>query len=338
MPGVDHRLDDRDRHAAPRARAWTRSSTSSSKPALAGRHLQLRRAGNAVDRLVEREEHRSGSPCACPRRRATPSTMPAVVSDRPHHVLARVGPADEPQQDHRRSSSTTRAVAKRDRARAAGRHRHVVRDDRAPSTPSRACRSRMSAEDLGAGVRVEVARSARRPAGSAGRSTARARSRPAGVRRPRARPAGGRGAWPSCTSSSSSLARASTLRRGQPRRCSGSATFSRHESVGSRLKNWKMKPILSRRTRGQLVIRQTAQPPGRRWQISPALGRSRPPIRLSSVDLPEPDGPTMETSSPRPMARVTSSSADDAALAVELRGDVRQLDHGRSSRAVDSRR
>ena len=44
-------------------------------------------------------------------------------------------------------------------------------------------------------------------------------------------------------------ARSSTFARGQPRRCSGRPTFSRHDSVGSRLKNWKMNPILSRRTR-----------------------------------------------------------------------------------------
>ena len=86
--------------------------------------------------------------------------------------------------------------------------------------------------------------------------------------------------------------------RGQPRRCSGRPTFSRHDSVGSRLKNWKMKPILSRRTR----VSSSSDRPARRspsMRTSPEVGRSRPPMRLSSVDLPEPDGPTIDTISPR---------------------------------------
>lgn len=34
-------------------------------------------------------------------------------------------------------------------------------------------------------------------------------------------------------------------------------------------------------------------------RISPVVGRSRPPIKFRSVDFPEPDGPTMESISPR---------------------------------------
>ena len=41
----------------------------------------------------------------------------------------------------------------------------------------------------------------------------------------------------------------------------------------------------------------------------PALGRSSVPIRCSSVDLPEPDGPTTATSSPAVTVRLTSRSA-----------------------------
>ena len=33
-------------------------------------------------------------------------------------------------------------------------------------------------------------------------------------------------------------------------------------------------------------------------QISPVVGRSRQPIRFTSVDLPEPEGPMIETHSP----------------------------------------
>ena len=41
----------------------------------------------------------------------------------------------------------------------------------------------------------------------------------------------------------------------------------------------------------------------------PLVGRSRVPIRCSSVVLPEPDGPTMPTSSPRRTVKLTPRSA-----------------------------
>src|SRR6185312_89822 len=44
-------------------------------------------------------------------------------------------------------------------------------------------------------------------------------------------------------------------------------------------------------------------------RTSPELARSRPPIRLSSVDFPEPDGPMIDTISPRSTLTLTSSSA-----------------------------
>jgi len=41
----------------------------------------------------------------------------------------------------------------------------------------------------------------------------------------------------------------------------------------------------------------------------PELGRSSVPIRLSRVDLPEPDGPTMATNSPSSTLRDTPLQA-----------------------------
>ena len=41
----------------------------------------------------------------------------------------------------------------------------------------------------------------------------------------------------------------------------------------------------------------------------PALGRSRPAIRFSSVDLPLPDGPITATASPGAISRLTPSTA-----------------------------
>ena len=41
----------------------------------------------------------------------------------------------------------------------------------------------------------------------------------------------------------------------------------------------------------------------------PELGRSSVPIRCSSVVFPDPDGPTIATSSPSPTVKLTSRSA-----------------------------
>ena len=43
--------------------------------------------------------------------------------------------------------------------------------------------------------------------------------------------------------------------------------------------------------------------------IHPEVGVSSPPIRFSRVDFPEPDGPTIDTISPRPIDRSTFSNA-----------------------------
>jgi hypothetical protein len=69
-----------------------------------------------------------------------------------------------------------------------------------------------------------------------------------------------------------------------------------------------MKPILSRRKRvsSSSVSRAMLWPA---ISISPVVGWSSPPIRLSKVDLPEPDGPMMETNSPGATWRLMSSSA-----------------------------
>ena len=49
-------------------------------------------------------------------------------------------------------------------------------------------------------------------------------------------------------------------------------------------------------------------------RISPPLGRSRPPMRFSNVDLPEPEGPTNAVNSPRGTVRSTSDSAATTVL------------------------
>ena len=63
-------------------------------------------------------------------------------------------------------------------------------------------------------------------------------------------------------------------------------------------------------------------------RTSPEVGRSRPPTRLSSVDLPEPDGPMIDTISPALDGEAHAVEGDDLALALELLGHVVERDHG----------
>jgi len=93
---------------------------------------------------------------------------------------------------------------------------------------------------------------------------------------------------------------------------SGRTMFSSAVSTGIRLKNWKMKPSLSRRS----LVRS----PSSRPEISvpssctvPEVGRSRPARMCMSVDLPEPDGPMIALKRPRSKETDTPSRASTAA-------------------------
>ena len=81
-----------------------------------------------------------------------------------------------------------------------------------------------------------------------------------------------------------------------------------------RLYAWKIMPTVVSRyaASSSPVIRARSLPPA---SIRPDVGRSRPPIRLRSVDFPEPDFPRSATRSPRRTSSETPRSAttDDAA-------------------------
>ena len=94
----------------------------------------------------------------------------------------------------------------------------------------------------------------------------------------------------------------------RPARSSGSVMFSMASSVGMRLKDWKTKPILSRRTcvsALSLSVVRSVSPMNTR----PSVSVSRPATQCISVDLPEPDGPMMAVKRPVSKSTVTSSSA-----------------------------
>jgi hypothetical protein len=70
----------------------------------------------------------------------------------------------------------------------------------------------------------------------------------------------------------------------------GSVMFSSAVKVGSRLKAWKTKPILSRR---RAVSRRSSSPVSSVSPIhaEPLVSVSSPAMQCMRVDLPEPDGP-----------------------------------------------
>src|SRR5690349_21908945 len=98
-----------------------------------------------------------------------------------------------------------------------------------------------------------------------------------------------------------------------PAMCLATAMLSRALRFGSRLNFWKTKPTV--------VFRIRVRPPSlrcaRSWPAtwtSPEVGGVRPPMMWKSVDLPEPEGPMMETNSPGRTARSTPRSAGTSTL------------------------
>jgi hypothetical protein len=97
----------------------------------------------------------------------------------------------------------------------------------------------------------------------------------------------------------------------RPARDSGSVMFSMAVSVGTRLYDWKTKPMRSRRSSvrsfsGSLL---SSMSPMNTW---PEVSESSPAMQCMSVDLPEPEGPMMAVNRPAGMSTETSSSARTA--------------------------
>ena len=93
----------------------------------------------------------------------------------------------------------------------------------------------------------------------------------------------------------------------------GRVMFSIAFSVGSRLKDWKMNPMRSRRrfvSSLSFMVVSSAPPPSRWYRkIRPLLTESRPARQCISVDLPDPDGPMIAVKRPRWIETSTASSA-----------------------------
>ncbi len=84
-------------------------------------------------------------------------------------------------------------------------------------------------------------------------------------------------------------------------------------STETRLKLWKMKPIVCRRrsVSARSVSRRVSLPA---TSTEPDVGVSTQPIRLSSVVLPLPDGPAIDRNSPPRTSREMPRSAGTTTL------------------------
>ena len=91
----------------------------------------------------------------------------------------------------------------------------------------------------------------------------------------------------------------------------GSVTFSPAVSVGTRLNDWKTKPIRSRRN--AVSCRSDNEPSSvSPMKAAPLVNESRPARQCMSVDFPEPDGPMIAVKRPWGISTVTSSRATTA--------------------------
>ena len=120
------------------------------------------------------------------------------------------------------------------------------------------------------------------------------------------------------------VARVARSRRGMPWYRLPSITFSSAERCGSRWNDWNTNPMRSARTAERGRRRRAARRRRRRASSRRSVGRSSRPSTLSSVDLPEPDGPTMATYSPRSTARSTSRQREHRRLRGEHPPDARR--------------
>ena len=88
--------------------------------------------------------------------------------------------------------------------------------------------------------------------------------------------------------------------------------FSSAVSVGTRLKDWKTKPIFSRRSVVRsLSFRRPSEVPS--TTASPEVGVSSAARQCIRVDLPDPDGPMIAVNSPLIRSTVTPSRARTSA-------------------------
>ena len=113
-----------------------------------------------------------------------------------------------------------------------------------------------------------------------------------------------RPASPTCARVSAATSRASA----RPATSAPNCTFSRAVRPGNRLKLWKMKLTVCRRSRAR-PVREAAVMSWPATRTRPSVATSSAPMRFSNVVLPLPDGPRITTKAASSTCRSTCSSA-----------------------------
>ena len=106
--------------------------------------------------------------------------------------------------------------------------------------------------------------------------------------------------WPICSVSAVRRTRSAAWARGTPAMRSAKAMLSPAVMCGYSAYDWNTIAMPRFDAGTSFTVRSP-------MRISPAVTSSRPAIMRSSVDLPEPDGPTSTTNSPAAIARSTPS-------------------------------
>ncbi|CAM5358795.1 hypothetical protein SCALM49S_00176 [Streptomyces californicus] len=117
-----------------------------------------------------------------------------------------------------------------------------------------------------------------------------------------------RSGGPGPTRASASRARSRRSRRPVPVYSRPSATLSTASRPAARWKCWNTKPMWRARS-AESRASESADTSYPATRTVPVVGRSRVPMTLSIVDLPEPDGPTTARSSPAWTVRFTEHRA-----------------------------
>ena len=110
------------------------------------------------------------------------------------------------------------------------------------------------------------------------------------------------------TRSKASRARPCRLVRSTSANLSGSSTFSATVMLGIRLNDWKTMPTTCKRYLASSSRESFARSRSCTTTL-PEVGRSRPAIRFSTEDLPEPELPRRATKSPAQTSSDTPSTA-----------------------------
>ena len=200
---------------------------------------------------------------------------------------------------------------------AARRELGVVRDQN-QRRAALAMAAEQKLDDLAPGRSRRDCRSARRQRGWRDWARARGRARRAAVRRRTARP-----------DNDAAAARkpdGGKLALGACERIAHAGEFERHRDVLQRRHGRDQMEGLEHDA--DIAAAKTRQPSSSSLPRScpatmtePASGRSSPVITISSVDLPEPDGPSSATASPRPILQVDVAQDMDAGGAAAERQD-----------------